>query len=451
MQLTNYGFLETRGNYQAARESYNRPLERLSTGRRINHSYDDAGALGLAARQRWEQHADVASRRNLQSARSFLLTQQSGLEEVHRIYERMSELATQCTDPTSNAKDRSDRDLEFQSLQMQLEQILDKKFNGRRLYNQNITCGGSKNIPLGQLDLIGGKPAGVKHAARAQTVDVNAPGGTLTFRINSGGAADTYRVYMGGVEVFSLGGPFQGSDPTQQYNDPAFGFNQDGWRTSGSAADGDPDVVKVTFAPGQQTEYQITLGGSNVGLFPGQDQLLPNGGVVRTSDLPSGFTNTNLTLQLETRTIGLIHDDVVFEPMSFDTPVPIDAHGNQMEFEAKGFGTLSGHSIATLDEAKDTLNHLVGKAGYYGELNCIVYDRLPAIASELRRIDSEIENFGNEYRLGESALGRLEDADMAWEAVQHTRTSMKMHMAADVMSRVTRSSEVLMPIVTQRY
>ena len=68
MHLTNYGFLETRGNYQAARESYNRPLERLSMGRRINHSYDDAGALGLAARQRWKQHADVASRRNLQSA-----------------------------------------------------------------------------------------------------------------------------------------------------------------------------------------------------------------------------------------------------------------------------------------------------------------------------------------------------------------------------------------------
>ena len=317
MQLTNYGFLETRGNYLAAQANYDRPMDRLSTGLRLISSRDDVGALSQSARQRLEIMNDTAFRTNLQNARTFLTMQQAGLEKVRATYGRMEFLAQRGIDPTISDVDRADNELEFQELVKQLDEMMGQKFNGIRLFNQNLICGNAKDIPLGELNLTSAsKPAGVSHAVRSQTLDVQAPGGTLTFRVNSGGAADTYRVYMGGAEVFSAGDPFaSGQDPTVPvYNDPAFAFGGNGWKTSGSADNGDADTIKVTFGPGKPTTYEVTLGASNVGLFPNQDQLVSNGGVIRTSDLAYGSKSTFLTLQLETNTIGRIYDDVVFEP-----------------------------------------------------------------------------------------------------------------------------------------
>ena len=68
---------------------------------------------------------------------------------------------------------------------------------------------------------------------------------------------------MGDICVFSSGNPFKGPDHTKSYDDPNFGFAGGGWVTSGSARDGDDDIVEVTFGPGKPTTYKIYLGDSN--------------------------------------------------------------------------------------------------------------------------------------------------------------------------------------------
>ena len=176
----------------------------------------------------------------------------------------MEEIAIRATDPTLPQKDRDVYSDEFSELQQQLENIMASKFNGRRLFNDTLVCGGSKDIPLGELDLAGGKPAGVSHAVRAQEIDVNSPAGTISFRVNSGTVGDIYRVWMGNTCVFSAGNAFTGPDHTQAYNDPgAFTFPGNGWRTSGSAFNDDDDLIEVTFAPGKPTTYVITPGNWN--------------------------------------------------------------------------------------------------------------------------------------------------------------------------------------------
>ena len=56
-----------------------------------------------------------------------------------------------------------------------------------------------------------------------------------------------------------------------------------------------------------------------------------------------------------------------------------------------------------------------------------------------------------ESRTGsESTLSRLEDADIAQEATKFAKQSLKMELAANIMSRVTRLTDVLLPLVTQR-
>ena len=86
----------------------------------------------------------------------------------------------------------------------------------------------SQKISLfGELDLDAGKPSGVTHAVRAESVDVHSSAGTISFRVNSGGAADIYRVWMGDKCVFSMGNPFLGTDHKQNYNDAGFGFAEE--------------------------------------------------------------------------------------------------------------------------------------------------------------------------------------------------------------------------------
>ena len=69
------------------------------------------------------------------------------------------------------------------------------------------------------------------------------------------------------------------------------------------------------------------------------------------------------------------------------------------------FGILSGESPVfsiiipeTAAQAQDTLDHIRGHSyqngngEYYGEVRCVLEDRLSALASEIRRLDSEIES-----------------------------------------------------------
>jgi flagellin-like hook-associated protein FlgL len=507
MQLTNYGFIESRGNYISARSNYEHPMERLSTGLKINHSRDDAGAISQTARQRLEIMHDTASRQNLQNARSYLTMQQAGLEQVRKTYTRMEYLAQQAIDPVLGDADRAKYELEFQKLAGQLDELMGKKFNGLRLFNQNMVCGDELDIPLGELDYRTSDPGpdgltkrsvtpqdpsldrdNVIQTIRGQTLDVQAPGGTLTFSVNSGTAGEIYRVFMGGLELFSTGPSFAGSDPRipimNQYNSPtdpnpnkaypassprpnnapagalqSTAWGDDSWLTSGSATNGDKDTFKIKFGPGIPTTFEIDYGASNPNASSGtrffnqgpgaQGQLLADGGVIRTAHLPFGSKSTDLTLHFETKSIGVI-SDVKFEPKSEALPVPLDSHDNGMTFDAKGFGTLSGHSIATLDKAKDTLDHLAGKNGYYGEINCIANDRMPAVAAEMRRVDMKIAELEDQHMTGEATLSRIQDADVAQEATKFAKQSLKMELAANIMSRVTRLTDVLLPLATQR-
>ena len=68
-------------------------------------------------------------------------------------------------------------------------------------------------IPLDDLDLTNGKPAGVSHLVRAETINlVNQIGGKVSFRVNTGLTGEIFRVWVGNACVFSSGGLFGGSD-----------------------------------------------------------------------------------------------------------------------------------------------------------------------------------------------------------------------------------------------
>jgi flagellin-like hook-associated protein FlgL len=493
MQLTNYSAIDLRYGTAKVLDDRDHSIRRITTGERLARPYDDSGAVAVAAKHNVTNHQRAALRTNLQNARTYLEVQGGALQKVHDVYGRMGALATKAFDVTLTDQDREDLDIEFQELVNELDRIAGEKFNGVRLFNQNVKCGGIQDIPLGELDYRAKDkgPDGlisrdvtprdpsldidnVIQTIRGQTLDVHATGGTLSFSVNSGQTGEVYRVFMGGQELFSTGPSFAGPDPTlpiingyrtsytgsKPFNDTSgslqtTNWGTDCWRTSGTANNGDTDTFKITFGPGKTTSFEIDYGGSNQPeSFNGgggmQGQLVADGGVIRTSDFGVGASTTELTLQFETASIGII-SNVTFEPQSEDTEVTIGENGDTMTISAKGFSTISGYDLKTAANAQVALNKLLGDENTLGEADCILYDRLSSVRAEVSRLDERITKLANDLVQGEAAHGRVADLDYAREMTRFATNTIQLNVMTTSMATVNQATDVLMPLTTQRF
>lgn len=124
-------------NLSRANDSLRTSLERLSSGKRINHSRDDAGGLAVAYKIKSEGSRTLAIMQNIRNALSYLQLQDGSMEAVGKIFDRMSELRTMASDITKNSGDIENYSKEFVELQLQLDQIKNDKYNGISLFAGN--------------------------------------------------------------------------------------------------------------------------------------------------------------------------------------------------------------------------------------------------------------------------------------------------------------------------
>ena len=508
MELTNYSFLQSRNDYMSTIAERKITADRIATGKRLENAGEDVGAIHQAAFQTTELKVDRQSIINLQNLKSFLFAQENSLKRVHEMYDKMEILAIKAANPMTSQPEREDYELEFSAYREQLDEIMKSRYNGKLLFSSTEMCGGPVDITLKELDMRDGTRKGTPgKAARSQTVETGSPSGSLQFRVNSGGAGDTYRVWMGDVCVFRMGPEFKGPDHTRQYNQngptqvnytdnfgvpvtvntdahdfdfsaepgvPNQGNNNIGWRTSGTAGDGDDDLVELTFGPGIKTSYNITPGGSNdpdgdgISNLNSYDAATGRYDVITTTDLPETFDRTEMTLQVETKTIGVIYQEgdssgsgetestipnskVEFTPLKFIRYIPKDRHGNVIELNPKGFDRFEDNTLLTPLSAKEAVDKMRGNNGYFGEMKCIVENRIGSLGAEYKRVDSEIRALENQITNGELALGRIQDSDMAREATELARNSLKSDMATQVMSNSARLKDVLIQLTTEHF
>ena len=514
MELTNYSFLQSRNDYMTSIAQAKVTADQIATGKRLERSGVDVGSISQAAYQRTEMLSDRQSIINLQNLRSFLFAQENSLRRVYEMYDKMEVLALKAANPITSSQERADLEIEYSAYVDQLDEIMKSRYNGKLLFSTTEMCGGPVDVTLKELDMSNGsRKGGATHAVRAQVVETGSPSGTVKFRVNSGTAGDTYRVWMGNNCVFSAGPPFQGSDHTEQYNDNGpvnvsyvkadgttvsidtqdidFSFDADtsiagqnatnsiGWRTSGSAGRDDDDLIEVTFGPGIETTYKITPGGTNDTNGDGISDLNPYDtttgkyDVISTFDLPETFDGTDMTLQVETKTIGVIYEEgassgnsetadlipnskVEFTPTPFIRHIPKDRHGNDILLDPKGFDRFSENTLETplsAQEAVDKMRGNVSASGksYFGEMKCILENRIGILGSEYKRVDSEIRSLEDQITTGELALGRIRDADMAKAATDLARQTLKSEMAVNVISNSSRIKDVLIPLTTEHF
>jgi flagellin len=112
-----------------------RSLNRLSSGSRINSSFDDAGGLAVSMKMSASIRRTDATLANVNNSVSFLQTQDGVLKTADKILNRMSELATLAQDVTKAPEDLSLYNTELTQLKGQLTLMLDEKFNGISLFS----------------------------------------------------------------------------------------------------------------------------------------------------------------------------------------------------------------------------------------------------------------------------------------------------------------------------
>ena len=121
-------------NLSSANVNLQRSLNRLSSGSRINSSFDDAGGLAVSMKLSASIRRTEATQANVNNALSLLETQDGVLKSADKVLGRMAELVQMAADVTKSTNDTTLYKTEFQSLQGQLGSFLSEKFNGVTMF-----------------------------------------------------------------------------------------------------------------------------------------------------------------------------------------------------------------------------------------------------------------------------------------------------------------------------
>jgi flagellin len=122
-------------NLSTTNSNLQRSLSRLSSGSRINSSFDDAGGLAVSMKLSAAIRRNDATKANVGNALSFLQTQDGVFKTADKVLSRMSELATLAQDVSKNSSDIANYSTEFLQLSSQLSSLRDEKFNGVALFS----------------------------------------------------------------------------------------------------------------------------------------------------------------------------------------------------------------------------------------------------------------------------------------------------------------------------
>ena len=164
-------------------------MERLATGQRINSAGDDAAGLAVATRMTTQVMGLNAAIGNANDGISMLNTAEGALIEMTTMLQRMRELALQASSGTTDVKDRTYLNKEYQALYQEIDRIADNtEWNGRKILN-NTADGSSSSVVEFQVGMNMGGTEAISVDFGNQT---NVAGsGTFADFVSAGAAAGT--------------------------------------------------------------------------------------------------------------------------------------------------------------------------------------------------------------------------------------------------------------------
>ncbi|HHC7273098.1 TPA: lateral flagellin LafA [Vibrio campbellii] len=148
---TNFASLVTQNTLNNTSNLLNTSMERLSTGYRINSAADDAAGLQIATRLESQTRGMSVAMRNSQDGISMMQTAEGAMDEMTNVVYRMNDLATQASNGSVSANDRTALNAEYQQLGEELANIMDStSFGGNKLLQDAGTFGAAAvNFQIG--------------------------------------------------------------------------------------------------------------------------------------------------------------------------------------------------------------------------------------------------------------------------------------------------------------
>ncbi|MEJ6746120.1 MAG: flagellin FliC, partial [Yoonia sp.] len=98
-------------------------MERLSTGKRINASSDDAAGVAISSRLSAEILGANQAIRNSLDGQALIDTAEGAHKEIENILQRMREVAVQSANDTNNAQDRTNLQAEMSAMGTEIDRI----------------------------------------------------------------------------------------------------------------------------------------------------------------------------------------------------------------------------------------------------------------------------------------------------------------------------------------
>ena len=139
---TNVGALKAASASYSVNKSMETSMQRLSTGKRINSSADDAAGHAIANRMTAEIMGLKQSIRNAADAQALMGTAEGAIEEIQVMLLRMRELAVQSANGTNSATDRASIELEAAQLEAEITRISDNTtFAGQNILDGSLSGG----------------------------------------------------------------------------------------------------------------------------------------------------------------------------------------------------------------------------------------------------------------------------------------------------------------------
>lgn len=377
-------------------------LEKLSSGYRINRAGDDAAGLAISEKMRAQIKGLETATDNANDAISLIQTAEGGLQEVHSMLNRMTELATKSANGTyDDPVDRMAIQDEYNALNDEIDRIADStNFNGIKLLDGSLNNASTALVTVGTSGNTLSVSVGAGAAGKNVTIGTSddKEGGTITVDVTAAGALD---ITLGTKTTASTYSADQIEKAVKNAVQKAI---DDGTLTAGSAL---AEGLLSFKAEGQNLNYAAGA-------------ATDAGTAVATS---AAAANT-AALKLQ---IGDTNDP--FNQLSLTI--------NDMKSTSLG---VRGVDVSKLSDAsgamktiKDAINTVSSQRGRLGALQ--------------NRLEHTINNLGVTTENITAAESRIRDVDMAKEMMTFTKNSVLQQSAQAMLAQANQQPQSVLQLL----
>lgn len=468
---TNVSSLNSQRNLSTSQTSYNKALQRLSSGLRINSAADDAAGLAISTSLTSQVKGLNQAIRNAGDGLSLLGTAEGGIVEQQSLLQRMRELAVQSASDTNSAINRTSLNDEVTALKSEFDRIAQtSQFNGINLLdgsfsnkevqigadtgaNQRISVSiaSSRSSAVGSIYKTSGAAGGVTNAGLTAAGQLTiTTGGTATNvgatssdGVSSTGGTSSALAYANAINAVTSQTGVTASATTSVTGGAVQAAGSIDATTNTLTINGTViGAATLTAASGSQVADAINASSGTTGVTASvnsANKLVLTAADGRNIDVAvAGTAGTTTGLSAAT------------------------TRGDVSLSSVNGF-SLTGASVAALNQASTTATldttknvstiDISSKSGANTALQTIdaalshLNTRRSALGAQTNRLNSVINNLSTASENASASNSRIQDADFASETANLTRGQILQQAGISVLSQANQSPQLALSLL----